>query len=260
MSQRIVFIGAGNLATRLAVELKEQGCLIEQVYSRTESSAIKLSQIIQAHYTTSPENILPGADIYFVALKDSVVNDVLSRITFANKLVVHCSGSLPLSSLAKYSQNIGVFYPLQTFSKQQAVDFKEIPVFVEASSVENENILLQLAERISEKVSLLESEKRLFLHVAAVFACNFVNHFYTIASDLLESNGVSFEVLHPLILETALKAVRMEPQKAQTGPAVRFDQNIISSHLNALGSFPEFRELYREISENIHDYHKYLHQ
>ncbi len=260
MSQRIVFIGAGNLATRLAVELKEKGYLIEQVYSRTESSAVQLAKILKTNYTTSPENIVSGADIYFVALKDSVVDDVLSKIAFENKLVVHCSGSLPLSALTNYSKNTGVFYPLQTFSKHQEVSFKDIPIFVEASSGENENILLQLAENISGKVALLESEKRLFLHIAAVFACNFVNHFYTIASDLLESNDISFDVLHPLIQETILKAMQMEPQKAQTGPAVRFDQNIISAHLNALDSFPEFRKLYREISENIYNYHKHLHQ
>lgn len=199
MSQRIVFIGAGNLATRLAVELKEQGCFIEQVYSRTKSSAVNLSQELQTQYTISPEKIVRGADIYVVALKDSVVDEVLSKVTFDNQLVVHCSGSLPLSALAKYSKNTGVFYPLQTFSKHHAVDFKIIPIFVEASSEENENILLHLAKKISNNVTLLDSEKRLFLHIAAVFACNFVNHFYTIASDLLKTKAIPFEVLHPLI-------------------------------------------------------------
>lgn len=260
MSQRLVFIGAGNLATRLAIELKNKGYLIQQVYSRSESSAVLLSQKLQTYYTTSPENISPDADIYFVALKDSVIEQVLSQVTFANKLVVHCSGSLPLSVLEKYSKNTGVFYPLQTFSKHQSVDFKRIPVFVEASSTENENILMQLAVKISDEVGLLNSEKRLFLHIAAVFACNFVNHFYTIASDLLESKNISFKVLHPLIQETVLKVMNMKPQNAQTGPAMRFDQNVISAHLNALGSFPEFRELYRSISESIHNYHKPIHQ
>jgi predicted short-subunit dehydrogenase-like oxidoreductase (DUF2520 family) len=260
MSQRIVFIGAGNLATRLALELKEKGYLIEQVYSRTESSAVQLAKILQTNYTISPEKIVSGADIYIVALKDSVVGDVLSKVTFENKLVIHCSGSLPLSVLHSHSKNTGVLYLLQTFSKNQEVAFKEIPVFVEANSEENENLLLQLAKSISDRVALLESEKRMFLHIAAVFACNFVNHFYTIASDLLGSNGISFEILHPLIQETALKAMRTQPQKAQTGPAVRFDENIISTHLNALDSFPEFREMYRNISENIYNYHKKLYQ
>lgn len=260
MSQRVVFIGAGNLATRLAVELKEQGILIEQVYSRTESSAEKLSQLLQTDYTTTPEQIVRDADIYFVALKDAVIDNVLSKVEFEDKLLVHCSGSLPLSVLNKYAQNTGVFYPLQTFTKHRAVDFKKVPIFVEANSEVNEIILLKLAEKISEKVSILESEKRLFLHIAAVFACNFVNHLYTIASDLLKSNNISFDIVHPLIRETALKAMSMEPQKAQTGPAVRFDRNIISAHMDALGTFPEFRGLYLEISENIYNYHKHLQQ
>lgn len=260
MSQRVVFIGAGNLATRLSLELKKQGCTILQVYSRTESSAVELAQKLQAGHTNLPGKIVRNADIYFVALKDSVIDDVLAQVDFQNRLVVHCSGSLPLSVLDKFSANTGVFYPLQTFSKFREVDFKTIPVFVEAGLTENENILLQLAHQISDKVSVLDSDKRLFLHIAAVFACNFVNHFYTIASDLLASNGISFKVLQPLVRETALKVMNTDPQKAQTGPAVRFDKNIISTHLNALSSFPEFRQIYQEISEEIYNYHKHFNQ
>ncbi|MFW5830771.1 MAG: Rossmann-like and DUF2520 domain-containing protein [Prolixibacteraceae bacterium] len=260
MSQRIVFIGAGNLATRLSLELKKQGCTIVQVFSRTESSAVNLAQKLQARSTTSPDDIMPDADVYFVALKDSVIDDVLTQIDFRNRLLVHCSGSLPLSALKKYSANTGVFYPLQTFSKFREVDFKTIPVFVEACSKKNESILLQLAHQISEKVTVLDSEKRLFLHIAAVFSCNFVNHFYTIASDLLASQGISFEVVQPLIQETAIKVLYAEPQKAQTGPAIRFDENIISAHLKALDSFPEYREMYKEMSESIHKYYKFIYK
>lgn len=257
MSQRIVFIGAGNLATHLAVELKKQGCFIVQVYSRTESSAEALAEKLHSDYVTSPQNIMEDADIYFVALKDSVIDEVLSEVRLNNRLVVHCSGSLPLSVLEKYSSNAGVFYPLQTFSKSREVDFKTIPVFVEGSSRENEYILLKLAQKISEKVTILDSEKRIYLHIAAVFACNFVNHFYSISSDILNSKDISFEVLQPLIHETALKVMHKTPQDAQTGPAVRFDKNIISAHENALASFPEYRELYRKISENIFNYYNH---
>ncbi len=256
MSQRIVFIGAGNLATQLSVELKRLGYLIEQVYSRTESSAEALAKMLNTNYVTSANNIIQDADIFFVALKDSVIDEVLSAVNFQNRLVVHCSGSLPISALEKYSSNTGVFYPLQTFSRFREIEFKTIPVFVEGSSGENENILLKLAQEVSEKVTVLDSEKRLFLHIAAVFACNFVNHFYTIASDILASKDISFEMLQPLIRETALKVMNTTPQAAQTGPAVRFDENIIAAHMDALASFPQYRELYGEISEKIFNYHK----
>lgn len=257
MSYRIVFVGAGNLATRLSVELKRNGYVIDQVYSRTKTSALRLASILGAAYTTFPEEIFSDADIYFIALKDSAVDEVLPRVNFKNKLVVHCSGSLELNSLSPYSENIGVLYPLQTFSKYQEVDFKKIPVFIEGNSKQVEAILLNIAERISENISVLDSEKRLYLHIAAVFACNFVNHCYAIASEVLKANDMSFGALHSLIAETASRALILDPKAAQTGPAVRYDHNIINKHLKALEAYPPLSLLYKEISESILNFHKY---
>jgi predicted short-subunit dehydrogenase-like oxidoreductase (DUF2520 family) len=256
MSHRFVFIGAGNLATRLSAEFQKNGFTIEQVYSRTEKSAKILAEMLNAKYTMSAIEILPDTDAYFVALKDSAFDEVLSQINFQNKLVVHCSGSMPLSALEKYSSNIGVFYPLQTFSKTREVDFSEIPVFIEANSVKNEKKLVEIAEKLSGKVSVLDSQKRLNLHVAAVFACNFVTHFYAVAAEVLKSKEIPFDVLQPLILETALKVQELKPVEAQTGPAVRFDENVISKHLEALQSFPEFQNLYEIVSESIFKFHQ----
>ena len=256
MSYRVVFIGAGNLATRLAPELKRKGCIIEQIYSRTFKSANQLAVRLRTHYTTTPCEIMPDADIYFIALKDSAWEEVLPYAAFGNSLVVHCSGGMPMASLVKYAKNTGVFYPLQTFSKNIPVKFDQIPVFIEANSKENENKLLEIAGKISGKVTVMDSESRLYLHVSAIFACNFVNHFYTIASDILKKKDISFKVLHPLILETAKKIQDADPAAVQTGPAVRFDRNIISAHLNALKSFPEFREIYKNMSDSIFNYHK----
>jgi predicted short-subunit dehydrogenase-like oxidoreductase (DUF2520 family) len=256
MSHRFVFIGAGNLATRLSTVFKEKGFFIEQVYSRSEKSAKTLAEKLQTNYTNSTKEILKHADVYFVAIKDSAFEEVLPQINFQNKLLVHCSGSMPLSCLENYSENIGVFYPLQTFSKDREVDFAEIPVFVEANSPENEKKLVQMAEKISGRASVLNSEKRLNLHISAVFACNFVNHFYTIAAEVLKSKEIPFEVLNPLILETARKVQNLEPVLAQTGPAVRFDENVISKHLDALQEFPEFQKLYELVSESIYKFHQ----
>lgn len=256
MNVTFCFIGAGNLATQLSKAFQIHGFFISQVYSRTEKSAKELAGILSTRYTTSVNEIDAKADVYIVALKDDVAESVLSQIDFNNKLVVHCSGSLPLSILKNFSKNAGVFYPLQTFSKTRNVDFKSIPVFIESSSMENEKILHEIASQISDSVSILDSEKRKMLHVSAIFACNFVNHLYTISSEILKEHNISFDVLKPLILETAQKVQEMDPGTAQTGPAVRFDKNIISTHLEKLSGFQNYQDLYRIISKSIFEYHK----
>ena len=256
MSLKFAFIGAGNVATHLAKSLQMNGFMIVQIYSRTMESAESLAKILQTDFTTSPEKITTTADVYIVAVKDDALENVLSKINFQNKLVVHCSGSMPLAVLEKYSKNFGVFYPLQTFSKQREVNFREIPVFIEANSTENEKILFEIADKISGKVSVLNSEKRKYLHISAVFACNFVNHFYTVAAEILKSQEIPFDVIKPLITETAAKVQVMQPFDAQTGPAVRFDENVISNHLNELEGFNDYQKLYNSISKSIFEHHK----
>ncbi len=258
MNLNFCFIGAGNLATHLSKSLKEKGYKTLQVYSRTEKSAKALAGILNSAHTTSPEKITQEADVYFVALKDSALDGVLSKINFRSKILVHCSGSLPVSVLDKYSDKTGVFYPLQTFSKQREVDFQEIPVFVEAPTKEVEALLSGIASKISGSVMSLNSEKRKYLHIAAVFACNFVNYFYTVAAEIIAKEGIPFDVLKPLIMETALKVMEMEPEKAQTGPAVRFDENIISSHLEEIKDFNNYAELYNSISRSIFGHYQKL--
>jgi len=256
MKQNIIIIGAGNLATHLAIALKKQDFNILQVYSRTRESVQLLAQKVQSNYTTVPNQISKDGDIYFVALKDSVVTDFLEQANLQNKLLVHCSGSLNINVLQNYSTKTGVFYPLQTFSKNRPVDFKTIPIFIEANSKKIEDILFDLGRTISDSVSFLNSEKRKILHISAVFACNFVNHFYAIASNILASHEIPFDVLRPLILETALKVQELSPVEVQTGPAVRFDENIIGKHLDELKKFPAYRQLYNSISKSIFEHYK----
>jgi len=256
MSLKFCFIGAGNLATQLSCALQTAGFEIVQVYSRTDHSAKVLAEKLKTHYTTQRPEIVKDADIYFVALKDSVVHEVLSKVNLEGKLLVHCSGSMPMSVLKQYSTNYGVVYPLQTFSKNREVNFSEIPVFVEANNTQIRNQLTEIAKNISNNVSDLNSEKRKSLHIAAVFACNFVNHFYALSAAYLEDQEISFDVMHPLILETARKAVEMPPKQAQTGPAIRFDENIINDHLKKLSNNPELKELYNSVSRSIFEFHQ----
>ena len=256
MSLKLCFIGAGNLATRLAIAFSKVGFEIVQVYSRTEDSAKSLAEKLQTEYTTQTSFLVKDVDIYVVALKDSAVDRVLSQINIDNKLLVHCSGSLPMNILSAYTENYGVFYPMQTFSKQREVDFKSIPIFIEASSSGNLQVLNNLAHEISESVTVLDSEKRKSLHIAAVFACNFANHCYAMAAKYIESKELPFEILRPLILETAQKVQELHPKDAQTGPAIRFDENIINSHLKQLEEMPGMQELYNSISKSIFEHHQ----
>ncbi len=256
MNLKICFIGAGNLATQLSKALNAIGFDILQIYSRTADSAKMLADEINTNYTNDIKKLDTNADIYFVAINDAVIEEVLSEHNFRNKLIVHCSGSLPLSILEKHSENCGVFYPLQTFSKTRNVDFLAIPIFIESHSAKNKSILLEIANKISGSVSVLNSAKRKSLHIAAVFACNFVNHMYAVSSEIIGREGIPFEVLKPLIAETAQKVQTMEPKNAQTGPAVRFDENIISMHLKELEGLNNYQELYNSISKGIFEFHK----
>lgn len=250
----IVFIGAGNLATNLAKALYYKGFRIVQVYSRTEESARNLAQAVEAAYTTDLSSVTGDARLYIVSLKDAAFVELLPQIVSEKKdaLWVHTAGSIPMNVWEGQADRYGVFYPMQTFSKQRAVDFQDIPVFIESNSVEDTRFLKDIASALSERVYEATSEQRKSLHLAAVFTCNFTNHMYTLASHLLKKYQLPFEVMLPLIDETARKVHELEPRLAQTGPAVRYDENVINSHLQMLADEPEMQEIYELISKNIH--------
>lgn len=250
----VVFIGAGNLATNLAKALYYKGFRIVQVYSRTEESARTLAQAVEAAYTTDLASVAADAQLYIVALKDAAFVRMLPEIVAGreNALWVHTAGSIPMNVWAGRVERYGVFYPMQTFSRQRMADFRQIPVFVESNSAEDARFLKDIASALSGKVYEATSEQRKSLHLAAVFACNFTNHMYTLAAGLLEKYGLPFEVMLPLIDETARKVHELEPHLAQTGPAVRYDENVIGEHLQMLAGEPQMQELYKLISESIH--------
>jgi len=250
----IVFIGAGNLATNLAKALYRNRFRIAQVYSRTAESAKLLAQMVEADYTTELSRVTTDAQLYIVSLKDAAFVDLLPQMVGDKKkaLWVHTAGSIPMNVWKGYAERYGVFYPLQTFSKQCEVDFNDIPVFIESNSEEDGRFLKGIASILSERVYEVDSERRKSLHLAAVFTCNFVNHMYALAAVLLRKYQLPFDVLLPLIDETARKVHALEPLAAQTGPAVRYDKNVIGEHLRMLADEPEMQTLYRLLSENIH--------
>ena len=248
---RIVFIGAGNLATHLSLAMQNAGLDIVQVYSHTLGHARELAALLGCDFTNSMESIVGDADLYLFSVKDSVLPGLLKQLPRNKALWVHTAGSLPMDILSPFTSRYGVFYPLQTFSKNREVDFHIVPVFIEANSLQDESLLKSMAEKLTQKVVPLSSEKREHLHLAAVWACNFSNHMYLMASKLLQEQGLPQDLLLPLIDETAAKVHSLSAREAQTGPAIRYDENIIKKHIELL-SDPDMKELYRLISQNIH--------
>lgn len=251
----IVLVGAGNLATNLGKSLHREGCRVTQVFSRTDESARELSGLVGATYTTDLNTLSNDADLYIVSLKDSAFIELLPKIIAGREqsLFVHTAGSIPMDIWKGKVENYGVFYPMQTFSKQREVSFAEIPFFLEAVNEETLSLLKKLAGIISRKVYEATSEQRSYLHLSAVFACNFTNHMYALSERLLKKHNLPFEVMLPLIDETARKVHQLSPGEAQTGPAIRYDRPIIDKHLELLSSEPEIRELYEIITKSIYN-------
>lgn len=251
---RVVLVGAGRLATNLGVALKEAGHEVMGVYSRTMVSALQLAEQVGGEATDRCDSLPKDADIYIIAVKDAVLEQLITQVVKGreDRLFVHTAGSLPLSLFEGCATRYGVFYPMQTFSKERCVDFAEIPVFVEASDAASLMVMKTLAESISRRVYELSTAERKFLHLAAVFACNFANHCYALSADVLAKHGLPFDVMLPLIDETARKVHELSPAAAQTGPAVRYDENVIRMQRDLLADEPAVQELYDRLSLSIH--------
>ncbi len=251
---KIVLIGAGNLATNIGVALAGAGHDLLQVYSKTEQSAEKLAAMLHCPWTTELKEVSDGADVYILAVKDGALADVAQQLAAEHeeRFLVHTAGSMPMETLP--TNRRGVLYPMQTFSKERIVDFKHIPCFVEAANEKDGELLHELAKTLSESVYEANSEARKFLHLSAVFCCNFANHCYALAEKLLqEHGGLPFEVMLPLIDETAKKVHELSPRKAQTGPAVRWDTNVMEKHMQLLKDNPQLQEIYRLLSESVRE-------
>lgn len=253
---KIALIGAGNLATNLGRALVEAGHVVCQIYSRTQASADTLATKLGSRGVSDLTDVVTDAQLYIVSLKDSALDAVLPTLVKGREyaLWVHTAGSVPMSIWKDYGlKHYGVFYPMQTFSKVREVNFTEIPFFLEASGKMEMDILKSVASSLSRNVHEADSEQRKYLHLSAVFACNFANAMYAASARLLEEHGLSFDVMLPLIDETARKVHELHPSEAQTGPAVRYDKNVIDKHLALLDNYPLYKELYELTSRIIHE-------
>ncbi len=254
MINKIVLIGAGNLATHLTIALNKSSKKVVQIYSRTRKSAKELADKISCKYTNNILEIDRNSDLYIIAVSDKAIENLLKTKVMNDKFIVHTAGSVNMNIFKNYTNNYGVFYPLQTFSKKREVDFSEIPMCIEANNDNNLNLLKTLSSEISKDIRLINSEQRKQIHLSAVFACNFVNHMYSIAYDLLEKNDVNFDILKPLITETTNKIYNNNPHDLQTGPAIRNDKKVIKNHIELLSHSKKYKKLYSFVSKSIYKF------
>lgn len=245
----IVILGAGNVAFHLTRALIENTCNVRQIFNRTLEHAREIGEANRITYTDKISEI-EKADIYIIASADSGIEEFSHYIPYDDVLVVHTSGSSPMSVL-KGDYRKGVFYPLQTFSKERTMRYDNIPFFIEAENPEDLSKLNDLGNRISNEVHELNFASRMQVHMTGVWANNFVNHLYYIAGNICEQNNVPFDVLLPLIQETANKVIEMNPKEAQTGPAKRGDQVIIDRHLEALQDDSRLLQIYQILTDSI---------
>ncbi len=248
---RITLIGSGNVATHLAAALKNAGHTIVQVYSRNMQNAALLAYHVKAETIDDLKVINTETDLFIIATKDDAIASIAEQLAVHQKLMVHTSGATDLYSLSAFSDHVGVFYPLQTFSKTKEVDFRDVPLCIEAKDEATTKTLEQLAQTISNKVYHIDSGKRKTLHLAAVFACNFPNYLYTIAQQIIAKQGLDFDILRPLIKETAEKVQTAIPATVQTGPAIRNDENTMAMHQQLLEGEPQLQQLYFLLSQGI---------
>ena len=243
---QIVLIGSGNVAFHLAKAFTEAQIPISQIFGRNTTELQKISEQFSIPFSTET---LADADLYIISVSDSSIAEVSSLIKNKNVLVAHTSGSVSREALSgNYRKS--VFYPLQTFSKSKNLDYSKIPFFIDAENENDEEILKNLASKISKNVMLANDEKRKYIHLTAVFACNFVNHLYARAKEISDSQGITFDYFLPLIDETTQKIHELEPKLAQTGPAIRNDEKVLKLHESLLTD-EEKLKIYKTLNESI---------
>ena len=243
---QIVLIGSGNVAFHLAKAFSEAQIPISQIFGRNTTELQKISEQFSIPFSTET---LADADLYIISVSDSSIAEVSSLIKNENALVAHTSGSVSREALSgNYRKS--VFYPLQTFSKSKNLDYSKIPFFIDAENENDEESMKNLPSKISKIVMLANDEKRKYIHLTAVFACNFVNHLYARAKEISDSQGIPFDYFLPLIDETTQKIHELEPKLAQTGPAIRNDEKVLKIHESLLTD-EEKLKIYKTLNESI---------
>ena len=245
--KKIILIGSGSVATNLALNLDKNKYSVQQVFSRTKENAEILAKKINADFTNDINKLQKG-DITLLCIKDDFIASFLEGKLFQN--LIHTSGSANINVLKNSAQDFGVLYPLQTFNKEVKINFTEIPILIEASTVKFKKVVLELASSLSNKVINITSKKRRQIHIAAVFACNFSHHMLSISKEIMDNEDLDYSLLLPLIEENNKKSLLGDPKKLQTGPAKRNDVKLINEHIKEIKNL-HHKEIYRLLSDNI---------
>lgn len=248
---KIVLLGSGNVATHLAQALVAKGEEMVQVFSQSLRNAISLTDLVGGESIDDLTQVNNSADLYIIAVKDDAIAGIADQLKSVTGLVVHTSGTTDMTVISSKVEHAGVFYPLQTFSKAKPVFFDEIPLCIEATDEKQLKVLNTLASKLSNRVYQVDGNQRKILHLAAVFACNFPNHLYALANQLLQQHQLDFEIIRPLIKETADKVMTNLPESVQTGPAIREDETTLNKHFSMLSSMPELQNIYQTLSDSI---------
>jgi predicted short-subunit dehydrogenase-like oxidoreductase (DUF2520 family) len=248
---KIILLGAGNVATHLGFALKKAGHEILQVYSRSASSSQELSKKLKSKPVTDAAKISSLADFYIISISDSSLPGFIKSFPIKNKTIVHTSGSVGMNVFNKKFQSYGVFYPLQTFSKDRKINLDEVPILIEGNNSKSFDVIKKVADTITPFVFEIDSATRKVIHLSAVIANNFTNHLFVQAEKILAKKNIPFPLLGPLLHETIIKAILLTPGESQTGPAKRGDTKIIEEHLKMLKKDPSLTKIYKLLSESI---------
>jgi predicted short-subunit dehydrogenase-like oxidoreductase (DUF2520 family) len=246
-----VLIGAGNVATHLGKALVEKGIQVLQVYSPGGTTAKTLAKKLKAKAVSDLHTIDNKADIIIIAIKDDALATIGKQLKVGDALVVHTSGATPADVLKKCSTNYGVFYPFQTFNKSVKTDFATVPICIEANNPKAAKQLESLAKLLVKQHYKLNSDQRQWLHIMGVFSSNFSNLMYHITNNIATEQSIPFDIVYPLIKQTAAKIEGNKPADVQTGPAIRGDKEVIKKHLKKLDGNKEFQKIYSLLSSAI---------
>ena len=246
---KIVIIGAGNVAFHLIKSITNSGHQLVQIYNRTIENINESTKKIPL--SDSIGGIYPNADIYIICVKDNAIEEIANQLKMNNKLVLHTSGNRTMDILQNSSSNYGIFYPIQSFTKDIPLNFKKVPIIIEANNAEALEMLKSFAESISERVIEMDLEKRQKLNIAGVFVNNFTNHLYHLMDEYLDKESIDFSILHPIIQNTVDKIKIKSPRACQTGPAIRKDQETIENQKKILEKEIDLLKIYNEFTQGI---------
>jgi len=255
---KVSILGAGKMAHQLGAAIRMRGHRIVELYNRSADAGRSLAAILDAEYVDNLADLDQAVDLLIIAVSDDAI-EVVARLlnveSWVDTIVVHTSGSIGSAMLSRFNR-YGSFYPFQSMTIGQKVDFEEVPILINASSDDGTKVLENLAYELSSKVYKITDDQRGQIHLAGVFCNNFTNHMLTLAKDLLDTNGLQFDIVKPLIANTLSKVTEINPIDAQTGPALRNDQDVIDLHIQKLSGDPRTQKIYKLLTESIQNRHQ----